>query len=248
MSIFSYLMEVREKRGGVYLTLLDPDRINPDRLIDVALRCVSAGADAILVGSSLLISADFGKTIRDIKSNVDVPLIIHPSGVSQIFPGADAILFLVLISGRNPELLIGQHVKSAPILRNYGIEPISTGYMLVESGKMTSVEYMSNTKPIPRDKADIAMACALAAEYIGMKLIYIESGSGAKWSVPEDMISSVAAYCSLPIMVGGGIREPGVARDKIESGASLVVTGNIIEGDGGESLVREFAEAVHVKG
>jgi len=248
MSIFSYLMEVRERRGGVYLPLLDPDRTSPDRIADVAIRCVSAGADAILVGSSLLISADFGKVIRDIKSNIEAPLIIHPSGVSQISPGADAILFLVLISGRNPELLIGQHIKSAPVLKNYGIEPISTGYILVESGRKTSVEYMSNTKPIPRDKVDIAMACALAAEYIGMKLIYLEAGSGARWSVPEDMISSVAGYCSLPIVVGGGIRDPRVARDKIEAGASFVVTGNVIEGGGGESLVREFAEAVHVKG
>ena len=217
-------------------------------MVDVAVRCVSAGADAVLVGSSLLISADFGRAIRDIKSHIGAPLIIHPSGTSQICPGADAILFLVLISGRNPELLIGQHVKSAPTLRKCGIEPISTGYMLVESGKMTSVEYMSNTKPIPRDKVDIAMACALAAEYIGMKLVYIEAGSGAELSVPEDMIRSVAGYCSLPVMVGGGIRDPRVARDKVEAGASLIVTGSVLERDGSESLIREFAEAVHVKG
>jgi phosphoglycerol geranylgeranyltransferase len=163
----------------------------------------------------------------------------------QVSPLADAILFLVLISGRNPDYLIGNQVIAAPIIRRSGLEALSTGYMLVEAGNTTSAEFMSNTKPIPRDKPDIALAHALAAELIGMKLLYLDAGSGARESVSDDMLRTIAQRCSLPIIVGGGIRTPEEARKKVEAGASFVVTGTITELNNHHSFIREFAEAVH---
>jgi putative glycerol-1-phosphate prenyltransferase len=158
---------------------------------------------------------------------------------------ADAILFLLLISGRNPEHLIGNQVTAAPIIKRIGLEAISTGYMLIEAGKTTSAEFMSNTKPIPQNKPDIAVAHALAAEFIGMKLLYLDSGSGADFPVPDEMIQKIAKHSSLPMIIGGGIRNPEVAREKVKAGASFVVTGTINEQNSNHSLVREFAEAVH---
>ena len=163
----------------------------------------------------------------------------------QVSSIADAILFLVLISGRNPEHLIGSQVIAAPIIRRSGLEPISTGYMLIEAGNTTSAEFMSNTKPIPRDKADIAVAHALAAEIIGMKILYLDAGSGANASVPEEMLRAIASNCALPVIVGGGIRTPEEARRKVEAGASFVVTGTVTEHNNHHSFIKEFAEAVH---
>jgi putative glycerol-1-phosphate prenyltransferase len=163
----------------------------------------------------------------------------------QVSPIADAILFLILISGRNPDYLIGNQVLAAPIVRKSGLEAISTGYMLIEAGNSTSVEFMSNTRPIPRDKTDIALAHALAAEVIGMKLIYLDAGSGAQTSVPEEMLKTIAQKSSLPIIVGGGIRTPDEARKKVEAGASFVVTGTVTELNNHHSFIKEFAKAVH---
>ena len=172
-------------------------------------------------------------------------MISFPGGASQVVPTADAILFLSLISGRNPELLIGEHVKAAPLIREYGVEAIPTGYMLIQSGTLTSVEFMSNTQPIPRNKVDIAIAHALAAEYLGMKLIYLETGSGAGASVPDEMVQAVVNYVSTPVIVGGGIRDPEEARAKVAAGASFVVTGSVVEDD--HQRLREFSQAVHTK-
>jgi putative glycerol-1-phosphate prenyltransferase len=151
----------------------------------------------------------------------------------------------MLISGRNPDHLIGNHVIAAPIIKRMGLEAISTGYMLIDGGNTTSAEFMSNTKPIPREKSDIAVAHALAAEMIGLKMIYLEAGSGAINSVPDEMIKKVSQYCSLPIIVGGGIRTPEEARKKVEAGASFIVTGTIIEQNSHGSLIKEFANAIH---
>ena len=197
-----------------------------------------------------MFSSNHAAFFERIKEQVDIPVISFPGGASQVTPAADAILFLSMISGRNPELLIGQQVKGAPILKEFGVEIISTGYMLIESGTLTSVEFMSNTRPIPRDKYDIAMAHALAAEYIGMKLVYLEAGSGAARSVPDEMVRAVVDYISLPVVVGGGIREAETARAKVEAGASFVVTGKIVEDDHSRlrELLGELSTAVHIKG
>lgn len=245
MSTFEYLLRVRAEKGAGYLVLLDPDRLSQDAVMDGARMCQSEGADAVLVGGSLLLSSRFDEIVRQLKACLDIPLIIFPGSADQISSHADALLFLCLVSGRNPELLIGQQVKAAPLLKAYGLEPISTAYLLVESGRMTTAEYISNTRPIPRDKADIAMAHALAAEYMGMKMVYLDAGSGATRPVPNEMVAAVAGYISLPIIVGGGIRTPEEARRTVESGASFIVTGTILEEQANRGLAREFADAVH---
>jgi phosphoglycerol geranylgeranyltransferase len=245
MSTFERLLNIRKERGAGYFILLDPDKIRQDVLPSFIREATEAGADGFLVGGSLMSTDEFEPHLRAIKQNTSVPVIIFPGSIMQVSTAADAILFLILISGRNPEHLIGNQVLAAPIIRRSGLEPISTGYMLIEAGNTTSVEFMSNTKPIPRDKADIAVAHAMAAEIIGMKLVYLDAGSGANSSVPEEMIGAIAHKCSLPIIVGGGIRTPDEARKKVEAGASFIVTGTITEHNNHRSFIREFAEAVH---
>ncbi len=240
-----HLLEVRERRGAGYLTLLDPDRLSTSELERRAELCVEAGADAILIGTSLMFSARYADCFARVKERVDVPVISFPGGASQVVPTADAILFLSMISGRNPELLIGEHVRAAPLIKEYGVEAIPTGYILVESGTLTSVEFMSTTRPLPRAKNDIAMAHALAAQYLGMQLIYLETGSGAEASVPDEMVRAVNEYISLPVIVGGGIRDAETARAKVEAGAGFVVTGSVVEDD--HARLRELSEAVHIK-
>jgi putative glycerol-1-phosphate prenyltransferase len=245
MTTYDRLLKVRQERGAGYFVLLDPDKNDLESLPSFIREATEAGADGFLVGGSLMLTNVFEDHLRTIKQNTSVPVIIFPGSIMQVSPLADAILFLVLISGRNPDYLIGNQVIAAPIVRRAGLEALSTGYMLIEAGNTTSAEFMSNTKPIPRDKPDIALAHALAAELIGMKLVYLDAGSGARESVSDDMLRTIAQRCSLPIIVGGGIRTPEDARKKVEAGASFVVTGTITELNNHRSFIREFAEAVH---
>jgi putative glycerol-1-phosphate prenyltransferase len=245
MNTFERLLKVRKERGAGYFVLLDPDKSKREQLPSFVREATEAGVDGFLVGGSLMSTDDFEQHLRTIKQNTSVPVIIFPGSIMQISSVADAIFFLILISGRNPEHLIGSQVIAAPIIKRSGLEAISTGYMLVEAGNMTSAEFMSNTKPIPRDKPDIALAHALAAEIIGMKFVYLDAGSGANASVPEEMIRAVAGKCSLPIIVGGGIRTSEDARKKVEAGASFIVTGTVTEHNNHRSFIKEFAEAVH---
>ncbi len=245
MKTFQRLLDIRNSRGAGYLVLIDPDKSDPSTLPSFVREATEAGADGFLVGGSLLMANEMDKLLQTIKGNTTVPVVIFPGSLFQISPVADAILYLLLISGRNPDHLIGNQVTASPIIRRIGLEAISTGYMLIEGGAMTSAEFMSNTKPIPRNKPDIAVAHALAAEYIGIKMLYLDAGSGADSPVPDDMVRGIKAHCSLPMIVGGGIRTPEVARDKVLAGASFVVTGTINERNSHHSLVREFAEAIH---
>lgn len=242
-----YLLDVRARRGAGYLTLLDPDRLSLDELESRAQLCADAGADAILVGTSLMLSASSNTKLFDrLRQAVEIPVISFPGDAGQVVGSAHAILFLSMVSGRNAELLIGQHVRAAPLLKEAGVEVIPTAYMLIESGTLTSVEYISATRPIPRGKDDIAMAHALAAQYLGMELVYLETGSGAAASVPASMIQAVSQYVDLPVIVGGGVRDPEAAREKVEAGAAFVVTGTAVEDDPGR--LRELSAAVHVSG
>ncbi len=246
MLVYEYLLNIIQKKGAGYLPLIDPDKITIEQAITFAEHCKEIGVDALLVGGSFLISNKLNELLRAIKKAVDLPTIIFPGGINQVSPEANAIFFLSLISGRNPEALIGEHVKAAPLLKAYNLEPISIGYMLIDSGRPTSALFMSNTQPIPRNKSDIAMAHALAAEYLGMKMIYLEAGSGAEFSVPDKMISAVKSYTSIPIIVGGGIRTPEEAYNKVKAGANFIVTGTILEdSQNSKDLLAEFTEAIH---
>ena len=176
-TIYNRLIGVKKSKNCGFLVLLDPDRKKPGALAKFARAMESAGADGFLIGSSLMVSSNFERAVRAVKKAVKVPLIIFPNGSGMLSPAADAVLFMSLLSGRNPNFLIEEQVKAAPLIKTLKIEPIATGYILIESGNLTSVCYMSNTMPIPRDKPDIAKAHALAAQYMGMKLVYLEAGS-----------------------------------------------------------------------
>jgi len=212
-----------------------------------AERAETGGADALLVGGSGVISANIDEVMLELKKHVTIPVITFPGNADQVSRHADALLFTSLLSGRNAEFLVGEQVKAAPLVYAYGLETIPTGYLLIESGIATSVQYLSHTQPIPRHKSDIARAHALAAQYFGMKLVYLEAGSGARYSVPEDMISVLAPQVSLPMICGGGIRRPEDAQAKVTAGARFIVIGNHFEQGATLSHYREFAEAIHCK-
>lgn len=245
MVVLSYLKRVCLDKGAGYLALLDPDKLSGPSLIKAAVRCQENGADALLIGSSLMFTADFDDAVSRVKQAVEIPVVLFPGASHHLSRHADALLFLSLLSGRNPQYLIGEQVRSAPIIQAFGLEPIATGYLLIESGSVTSAEFTSDTRPIPRDKPSIAVAHALAAEYLGMRLVYLEAGSGARYSVPGELVRMVCQAISIPVIVGGGIREPQVAAEKVKAGASFVVTGNILEENASAQLIQEFADAIH---
>lgn len=243
-SVYRYLLDTRERFGAGFLVLLDPDRSSLDTLVDQAKRCRDAGVDALLVGTSLMMTNGFDHIVASIRDAVDIPVIIFPGDKGQVTREADAILFLSLLSGRNPDLIVGEQVRSAPLIKSIGLEAISTAYLLVESGRMTSVEFMSGTRPIPSDKSEIALSHALVAEIFGMKLVYLEAGSGGSRPVPDGMIRAVADGADVPVVVGGGIRDPETVAQKIAAGASFIVVGNHLENNGDADL-GQFVTAAH---
>ena len=230
------------RRG--YWVLLDPDDYSPERGASIAVKAMEAGANAVLVGGSLMHTNHFDRFVDKIKRKISIPVILFPGDSTQLSRHADAILFLSLISGRNPVNLIGEHVKAAPLIKECGIEPIPTAYMLVESGAVTSVEFMSNTRPLPRNKPMIAAAHALAAQYMGMEMIYLEAGSGAPETVPDAMIRQVRSYVDIPIIVGGGIRDVKTALCKLTAGADIIVTGNLLRLQNGPATMKEIAREI----
>lgn len=241
MVYYKYLLNVLQKKKG-FLFLLDPDRVAPQHVKPIIEGINRSGVDAILLGTSMLFNFDLDGVAKEIKKYSNVPVILFPGSAYQLSPNVDAVFFLSLISGRNPELLIGEHVRAAPLIRKYEIEPIPVGYMLIESSNLTSARFMSNSIPIPRDKPDIAKAHALAGEYLGMKLIYVDAGSGAEKSVPEEMISAIKDVITIPLIVGGGIKTPEEAKGKAKAGADFVVVGNAFEQD--ISILHDFCRAV----
>lgn len=231
-----------------FAVLIDPDKVSVNGQIHTALDeyvhlSQAAGVDYFLVGGSLVISNHLDKCVKHIKDNCDIPVILFPGSPSQVSTYADALLYLSLISGRNPELLIGQHVVSAPIVRQSGLEIMPTGYIVVDGGAPTTVSYISNASPVPSDKNEIAMCTAMAGEMLGMKLIYMDAGSGARRPITESMINAVAENIEVPLIVGGGITDPEKAYRNCRAGADVIVVGNAIEKDA--SLIREMSDAVH---
>jgi len=247
MKTYEKLIQMSEQRAN-YFCLMDPDKLDKKTAISNAKLFEENGVDGILVGGSLMINNNFDENLKAIKENVQIPVIIFPGIFQCISPYADAILYLSLITSRNPQLLIGEHVRAAPLIKHYGLEAIGTAYMLIESGNSTSVQFMSNSFPIPDTKNDIAVAHALAGQYLGMKLIYTDSGSGAKNSISNEMISAIKENVSLPLIVGGGIKDPETAAHKAKAGADFVVTGNVLEKNPEPSLIKEFADAVRKNG
>lgn len=224
--------------------LIDPDKTeDPVSLLRLINKCMESKVDYFFVGGSLIHSYNLRDIIQIIKENSNIPVILFPGSNLFIEFSADALLFLSLISGRNSEFLIGQHVTAAPILKSSNLEILATGYILIDSGEPTSVSYMSNTTPIPGNKPSIAAATAIAGEMLGLKLIYLEAGSGAKNPVSEDMIRAVRASVELPLIVGGGLNTAIKAMAALEAGADMVVIGNGIEKN--PNLVIEVSDKIY---
>src|SRR6476620_1601318 len=241
--IYHSLAERKRQSKKSFAVLIDPDKVNDSNMDQLIGLAVDAKVDYLLVGGSLVISNYLDECVQLIKRSCNIPVILFPGAPSQVSKYADALLYLSLISGRNPELLIGQHVISAPFVKSSGLEIMPTGYMVIDGGAPTTVSYISNASPIPSDKNEIAMCTAMAGEMLGMKLIYMDSGSGAKRPVTETMIEKVATHIEAPLIVGGGISEPEKAYRNCKVGADIIVVGNAIEKD--PSLIKEMSSAIH---
>jgi len=227
--IYHTISEATSKGVKQLAVLIDPDKTDESLLPKLIGTINEFSVDYIFVGGSLLTQNFLEPCIENIKKHTAIPLVLFPGNLVQISHKADGILLLSLISGRNAELLIGNHVIAAPLLRNSNLEIIPTGYMLIESGKYTSALYMSNTNPIPADKSDIAQSTAIAGEMLGLKIIYMDAGSGAQNRVPLEMITGVKKTINIPLIIGGGIRSTSDAVDAWQAGADIVVIGNAIE-------------------
>lgn len=230
MKKFSLFQEAISQQKKLLVVLIDPDQCKDEKQMGVFIKhCNEAKIDCFFVGGSFLSSGDLKNTIQLIKINSTLPILIFPGDSSQICSDADGILLLSLVSGRNADLLIGQHVGAAFTLERSGLAIIPTGYLLIESGATTTAQYVSGTTPIPRTKADIAAATSLASQQLGMHVIYLDGGSGALLTVPPDMIRAVKKSCALPLIVGGGIQSLEEAQNAWNAGADIVVIGTLFE-------------------
>jgi phosphoglycerol geranylgeranyltransferase len=242
MDFYKTMLSRKNEGHKQFTVLIDPDKLNSDQVKNLAELGQKSGIDWFFVGGSLLTHNCLDQCIKTIKEHSDIPVILFPGNTLQMSTKADAILFLSLISGRNAEMLIGRHVISAPYLKLSNLEVISTGYMLIESGKPTTVSYMSNSVPIPAEKDDIAACTAMAGEMLGMKLIFMDAGSGANTPVSESMIKTVSKSIDIPLIIGGGIDTSEKAVAAFNAGGDMVVMGNAIEKD--MSLLTRVIEAI----
>ena len=243
MIIYNHILQCKRDGRKLFSILIDPDKQNGDTLIKIINKSNDAKVDFFFIGGSLLTNDNLNDCLSNIKKHSNIPVILFPGNNMQVNNKADAILFLSLISGRNAEMLIGRQVIAAPILKQSQLEVISTGYMLIDSGKQTTASYMSNTTPIPHDKDDIAVCTATAGEMLGMNLIFMDGGSGATNPVSEKMISSVSKKISVPLIVGGGINSAEKAIKNCKSGSDIIVVGNAIEKE--NTLIQDIASAIH---
>ncbi len=239
--IYDKIFQKYSAQEKMLAVLVDPDKTD-EKKVDLICKAAEKGIDFFFVGGSLILSDKFTDCIHHLKT-AGKPVIIFPGNHMQISSDADAILFLSLISGRNPEMLIGRHVIAAPAIRRTNLEVIPTGYILIDGGEPTSVSYMSNTIPIPYSKNEIAAATALAGQMLGQKLIYLETGSGSPMHVSAGMIKSVKNEIDIPLIAGGGIRTPETAAELCSAGADIIVIGTAFEES--PELITDISIAVH---
>lgn len=244
MSVLQTLRDRRQARKKSIAILIDPDKVDDaSRILPLINLANENCVDFFFVGGSLITTTNLSEVVARIKENVTIPVVLFPGNTMQVDPSADALLFLSLISGRNPELLIGQHVVSAPIIRNTRLEVVPTGYILINSGKLTSVAYISNTMPIPEDKYSLAASTAMAGEMLGLQCIYLDAGSGAEREITPKMIAAVRKVISIPLIVGGGINSAQKAWNALDAGADMIVIGNALEKK--PQLLTEISEKVY---
>ncbi|MCB0790978.1 MAG: geranylgeranylglyceryl/heptaprenylglyceryl phosphate synthase [Flavobacteriales bacterium] len=243
-NVLPRIVRAKEEARHLLAVLIDPDLGVDEALLERTVQnACMARADLIFVGGSLLTTAAFDRCVARVKALSDRPVVLFPGSPAQLSAHADAVLFLSLISGRNPELLIGHHVTAAPTVKALGLEAIPTGYLLVDGGRTTTAHYVSQSTPVPHDKPGIAAATALAGELLGLRTVYLDTGSGAERTVSPAMIEAVRAHVDLPIIVGGGIRTVAQARDLCAAGTNVLVVGTAFEQD--PEHIFAMSEAVH---
>jgi putative glycerol-1-phosphate prenyltransferase len=240
--IYQQLTEAKQKRNKKLAVLIDPDKLRLAKVKELLQLSALHGVDYFFIGGSLVVNDMLDNVLKSIKQECNIPMVLFPGNSFQLSYKADAILFLSLISGRNADLLIGKHVVAAPFLKVSPLEIISTGYMLIDGGISTTVQYMSNTTPIPAHKNDIAVCTAIAGEMLGLKAIYMDAGSGAVNPIETSMIAEVSSSISIPLIVGGGIKTAQKVYDNLNAGADLIVVGNALESN--PRLLIDIAAAV----
>ena len=243
MQIYNNIVEAKKAGKKKFAVLLDPDKLKIRDIDKIITLAINAHVDYFFIGGSLIVNNMLDELLTLVRKQCDIPLVLFPGNSFQLSYKADALLFLSLISGRNAELLIGKHVITAPYLKVSPLEVISTGYMLIDGGIPTTVSYMSNTIPIPQNKKDVAVCTALAGEMLGLKLMYMDAGSGAQIPISSELIREVSDSIEVPLIIGGGIKTPEKARENVENGADVIVIGNAIEKD--PMLITDMSIAIH---
>lgn len=244
MNILNNLFSNHRQGKKSIAVLVDPDKAEDASALLQLINLASENCiDYFFVGGSIITTSNLSAVVKIIKDNVTIPVVLFPGNAIQIEPSADGLLFLSLISGRNPELLIGQHVVAAPIIRNTKLEVVPTGYLLINSGRTTSVAYISNTTPIPDDKYSMAACTAMAGEMLGLKTIYLDAGSGAEREISPKMIATVRKAINVPLLVGGGINSTQKAVNALEAGADMIVIGNALETN--PNLLIEISDKIY---
>jgi len=238
-----YLLEKIAKDGTIHMTLVDPEKVTPSSASRIAKDAESCDTAAIMVGGSTSVSGShLDKVTKALKDAVKIPVILFPNNITGITRHADAIWFMSLLNSADPYFIMGAQVLGAPIIKKFGLEPISLGYIIVGEGGTVSV--VGKAIPIPYNKPELAVAHALAAEYFGMRFVYLEAGSGVGNPVPADMVRAVKNVTNLPLIVGGGIRTGKQVKDIVKAGASIVVTGNVLEENKGKSKITELIDNI----
>ncbi len=245
MTIMGEFLRMMKERK-LHFTLIDPDKQPPEEAGRMACAAMEAGTDAIMIGGSTGYTLeDLDATVKSIKDKCDLPTILFPTSAGLLSPRIDAIFFMSMLNSCSCDFIIREHSKAAPVIKKLGIEPISMGYLVVEPGMR--VGEVGHAECVPRDRPDLAVGYAMAAEMLGMGLVYLEAGSGAPVPVPPEMVRQVRASVSIPVIAGGGITSPEQSRAAVEAGADIVVTGTVVErSEDVEDALRSIIEAIRV--
>jgi len=242
-NVEKYLLEKIESEGSIHITLIDPEEVTPPQASRIVNKAKLSETSAIMIGGSTFVSsAHLDDVVKAVKRTVKIPIILFPNNVTGISRYADAIWFMSLLNSVDPYFLMGAQILGAPLVKKYSLEPIPLGYLIVGEGGTAGV--VGKAIPIPYNKPELAAAHALAGEYLGMRFVYLEAGSGAKNPVPPDMIRTVRRYIDVPMVVGGGIKSREQALAAASAGADIIVTGNVVEESGMRRRVSEIIEGM----
>ena len=239
-----YLIKRLEEDGALHIPLIDPENVSPEKAVEIGIIAERGGSAAIMIGGSTVASiVKLNEVVKLVRESVSIPIILFPNNLSGISPYADAIWFMSLLNSLNPYYIIGAQVLGASAVREYGLEPLPLAYLIIGDGGAAG--YIGQAQPIPYDKPEIAALYALAAQYLGMRFVYLEAGSGAKNPIPVEMIALVRKTTSIPIIVGGGLKRPDAVEERVYAGADIIVTGTVIEESTDvEKSIHLFVDAV----